>query len=158
MRDLTVPKSKPVACDTWEVRATLAAADAESVRIPMDFPKPYLIVGCLPTIVQTSNAGDGSLLVPSTDDILVLMDMDNQRRFTQSDFVEGQQTGSGIEAQYVTLSSLDTQFRDLYIELTSPKPVLGFSFRWRVGTTIAADLYEDISIGLAFFCLPLEGR
>ncbi len=156
MRELTVPKSKPVACDTWEVRATLAAADAESVRIPMDFPKPYLIVGCLPTIVQMSNAG--GLLVPTTDDILVLMDMDNQRRFTQSDFVEGQQTGSGIEAQYVTLSSLDTQFRDLFLELTSPKPVLGFSFRWRVGATLAATLYEDISIGLAFFCQPLEGR
>ena len=149
---IEIPRLKPAAHDTWEIRTTFDADEIETARIPLEFPGPYMIVGAHVTVIQTTNAG--SILVPTADDILCLIDVDNQRQYTAADLI-GQTTGASRGEQFVTLSALDTEFRDLLMQLDSPRPVLGATFRWKVGAD-ADGLYEDCLISLAFFCLPLK--
>ncbi len=148
---------KPVAPDTWEMRAFLSRSTPETNRIPITFPSSKLVVGLKATVIRGSFAG-GGLVVPTTQDILVLLDLDNQRRFTS----EGQSTAAGTTAQFVNLSALDTQYRDLLIEAKSPKPVFGATFAWwhfEPGPPVVPR-YEDAEIAISFFvqdCLPGVG-
>ncbi len=151
MQELQVPRLKPAAVDTWELRDDLLATDIETARSELQFPGPYMIVGCHVSVIQSSNAG--SLLIPDADDIMVLLDLDNQRRFTAGNKI-GQTSAATQGIQYVTLSSLDTEFRDLLIIMESPKPVIGATFRWKLGAA-AANLYEDASIGIAFYATQM---
>lgn len=145
MKDVLVPKMKPVAPDTWELRAFLSRTTLETARIPLTFPDGKLVVGLKATVIQGSFAG-GGLLVPTTQDILVLLDLDSKRRFTS----EGQSTAAGATAQFVNLSALDTEHRDLMIDASAAKPVFGATFAWwhfEVGTP----RYEDAEIAISFF-------
>ncbi len=154
MKDVLVPRMKPVAPDTWELRAFLSRNNPETNRIPITFPSAKLVVGCKATVIRGSYVG-GALLTPTPQDILVLLDLDNQRRFTS----EGQSTAAGTTAQFVNLSALDTLNRDLLIEARSAKPVFGATFAWwhfEVGTA----RYEDAEIAISFFvqdCIPGVG-
>lgn len=154
MQELHVPRLVPAAYDTWELREDLAADELETARTELEFPGPYFIVGAHVSVIQASN--NGSLLIPTAEDILALVDVDNQRRYTASSKI-GQTSSATQGVQFVTLAALDTQFRDLHIELQSPRPVVGVTFRWKLGA--AADgLYEDCSIAIAFFCTPKVGQ
>lgn len=143
--DMMVPRMKPVAADTWEIRARLPAASEESARIPLELPGPGTIIGVHVTVIQTTNAG--GRLLPTVDNILLQLDLDFKETFTSSED-DGQTTPAGRGAEYVTLSALDTEFRDLCIEATSSRPDIGVTFRWR---NFNAALYEDAEIGIAFF-------
>jgi hypothetical protein len=155
MQEIIIPRTKPAAYDTWEIRDTLAAEDLETARIPIEFPEPYLIVGCHVSVIPTTNTPE--LLTPTPEEILCLMDVDNQRRYTNAELI-GQTSAAARGAQYVTLAALDTQYRDLWMELKSPRPVLGVSFRWKVLDDATREgMYQDIEIGIAFFCTPIKG-
>lgn len=156
-QELHVPRLKPAAPDTWEVRESLSVEDLETSRIPLVFPGPYLIVGAHCTVIPTTNTDN--LKDPTTDDLMVLLDLDNKRRFTGTGDMTGQASSAARNAEYVTLSSLDTDNRDLHIELRAPKPVIGVTFRWKIITQATREaLYQNCMIGIAFYCVALERR
>lgn len=143
--ELHVPRMKPVAPDTWEVRDLLLNTQLMGSRIPIEFPGPSIVVGCKAVVRQNSNVG--GLLIPNEDDMLALIDLDNQRRFTNT---QGIATAAGLDSSFATISALDTRFRDLQLNLDSPRPVLGVTFRWRPTTPA---LFEDAMVSLAFFVI-----
>jgi hypothetical protein len=145
-----LPKVKPVAPDTWEIRASLADADEESPRIDIVFPSPSTVVGAYCAVIQDSS--NGGLLIPDLNDLLVLVDLDNQRRFTSGP-TQGQSSAASKSSQYITLAALDSRVRDLYLNLASPRPVLGLTFRWKRHTA-GTPIYEDAQISVALFVLP----
>lgn len=142
---IEVPRLKPVAPDTWEVRTVLANNQEETARMAVEFPGPSKVVGMRCVVRQDSVAG--GLLVPTNEDILALIDLDNQRRFTNS---TGISTTASRNSQYATLNALDTRFRDVMWYLTAPRPVLGVTFRWRPTTPAQ---YFNASVSIAFMVI-----
>lgn len=142
---IEVPRLKPVAPDTWEVRTVLLNNQEETSRLTLEFPGPSKVVGI--RAVVRPDAAIGGLIVPTEDDILGVVDLDNQRRFTNS---TGISTTASRNTYYATLSALDTRYRDLLWELTAPRPVLGVTFRWRPTTPT---LFVSASVSLAFFVI-----
>ena len=156
MKELIVPKSKPASPDTWEISQELPAATLQTTRIPLDFPEPYLVVGAYVSVIATSNTPD--LRDPTVDDLLVFVDLNNQRVFTSSQEI-GNTSVVGRKGQFVTLGSLDTRFRDLHIILDSPKPILGFQFRWKVEDDATREaLYQDCIVSIATICVPIRNK
>jgi hypothetical protein len=144
MAEVLVPRMKPVAPDTWELRAFLSRTEEETDRIPLQFPRAMLVVGAKATVIRGSYAGN--LAVPTIEDILVLVDLDEQRRFT----ARAQSTAAGENSQFVNLSAIDTRYRDLYINANAPQPVFGVTFAWwhfEAGTP----RFEDAEIALSLF-------
>jgi len=151
MLELHVPRLKPASCDSWEIRDSLAAADNETGRITLDFPEPYLIVGMYPSVISTTD--EEGFKDPTTDDILVLLDLNNQRRFTAANQIGGQTSAAARQQEFCTLSVLNTMYRDLQIDLNTSKPVIGITFRWKISDSAVRELlYNDAIVSLAFFC------
>lgn len=148
--NVMLPRLKPVAPDTWEVRATLGNDEEETPRVEITLPGPTTIVGAYASVIQDSSVG--GLLIPTLDDILVLADLDSQRRFTSGP-MQGQSTQASKSSTYATLATLDSRIRDLYWNCASSRPVVGFTFRWKRFTS-GTPHYEDAQISLALFVLP----
>ncbi len=141
---LHVPRMKPVAHDTWEVQGSLLGDTPVSDRASMDFPNACRIVGLYPSL--TINSDPSGLVIPTIDDIMVLFDVNEQRRYTNQ---IGQTSQARQQQSFVTLGSLDTRVRDLDIEITNTKPQAGFSFRWKRWT--GSRIYPDMIVSLALF-------
>lgn len=142
---LHVVRDKPFSNDTWEVQGSLLGTQEESEVIPLIFPAPCRVVGLYPSI--SLNATQGSLLVPTLDDIMVLIEFNQKRRYTN-------QIGQTSQAQrgqgFVTLNSLNTLFRDLDIEVDNSRPQLGCQFRWKRFTQ-GTPIYPDQIVSIALF-------
>lgn len=150
MNEIMVPRMKPAAPWSWELRDVLARTAPESQRMALDLPGPSLIVGVHVTVRQASFVG-GGLILPTPDDVLVLLDIDSQQRYTNA---QPQSSSASQGQQFVVSSSLDTQFRDLNIRATSPRPVIGATWRWRTFDP-TTPRYEDASVSIAFFVCEL---
>lgn len=144
-KEVLLPRSKPVAAKTWELRALLSRLAPLTDRIPLQFPTPMLVVGMKATVIRGSYAG-GGLVVPTVDDIMVLLDLDEQRRFT----ARAQSSAAGANAQFVNLSALNTQYRDVLINASSPQPVFGATFAWWHYES-GVPRYEDAEVALSLF-------
>jgi hypothetical protein len=147
--NIFLPKLKPVAPDTWELRAALLATDQETGRVEITMPGRCVVSGAYCSVIDDSSNG---LLTPGLEDILALVDLDNQRRFTSGPS-QGQTSASGRGSQYVTLAALDSRVRDLYWDLQSPRPVIGMTFRWKRFVS-GTPLYEDAQISVALMIVP----
>lgn len=140
-----VPRMKPSARDTWELQGSLLGAQERSETISMDFPGPCKIVGMYPSL--SGPAPTGGLVQPTLDDIMVMLDFNQQRKYTaQIGQTSAAQRGQG----FVTLNALNTLFRDLDIEVTNARPVMGVMFRWKRFTQ-GTPIYPDQEVSLAFF-------
>ena len=140
-----VPRMKPSARDTWELQGSLLGAQERSETISMDFPGPCKIVGMYPSLSEP--APTGGLVQPTLDDIMVVLDFNQQRKYTaQIGQTSAAQRGQG----FVTLNALNTLFRDLDIEVTNARPVMGVMFRWKRFTQ-GTPIYPDQEVSLAFF-------
>lgn len=148
-----LPRLKPVAADTWELRTTLSRTEQQTSAVALNFPRPKLVVGAKATVIRGSYAGN--LAIPTVEDILILLDLDEQRRFT----AKGKTDASERFTQFVNLSAIQTEFRDLLINADSPQPVFNATFAWwhfEAGTP----RYEDAEIALSLFVqdpIPGEG-
>lgn len=156
MHQLIVPDTKPFSPDTWEISQALLATNPSTARIPVSFPEPYMIVGCYPSVIATTNEVD--LRDPTPDDILVKVDLNLQRVFTSTNDM-GVTTAAGRGESFITLSALNTKFRDLQIVMDNPNPVLGMTFRWKIEDDATREgLYQDCIIAVSLFCTRMRER
>lgn len=140
-----VPRLKPSARDTWELQGVLLGAQETSETIKMDFPGPCKIVGMYPSL--SGPAATGGLVVPTLDDIMMLLDFNQKRQYT----AQVGQTSQAQRAQgYVTLNAMNTIYRDLDIEIENARPVMDVQFRWKRFTQ-GSPLFTDQVVSLAFF-------
>lgn len=140
----------PVAPLTWEVQVALPDAQQETARIPLDFRGPLEIVGLYPSVIRSTNAG--GLVVPTTEDILCLIDINNEERLTNR-LEQGSAAGPG--SVFVTLAALGVQVpRLLRKELKNARPNVNVQFRWK--RAVGAAFYEDAIVSLAFMVRYLE--
>ncbi len=140
-----VPRLKPSAADTWELQGVLLGAQETSEVIKMDFPGPCKIVGMYPSL--SGPPAGGGLVVPTLDDIMLLLDFNQKRQYTAQ---VGQTTQAQRAQGYVTLNAMNTVFRDLDIEVTNERPVMDVQFRWKRFTQ-GTPIFEDQVVSLAFF-------
>ena len=142
-----------VAPFTWEVQATLGRTTLQTGRIPLDFRGPVEIVGFYPSVIDGSAVG-GGLTVPGLDDILVLLDVNNEQRFTNR--LE-QTTAAATGAGFVTLGALGAARAQRFLDLKvrNARPDVGVQFRWKRDPSGGA-IHEDAIIGLAFFARYLS--
>lgn len=142
---IQVPRLKPSARDTWEVQGSLLNTVEISETIPMNFPGPCKIVGIYPSL--SGVPASGGLETPTLDDIMVSIDFNQQRKYTS-------QVGQTSQAQrgqaFVTLNALNTLYRDLDIEVTNERPVMGVQFRWKRFTQ-GTPIFPSRVVSLALF-------
>ena len=140
-----VPRLKPAARDTWELQGSLLGAQETSETIAMDFPGPCRLVGMYPSL--SGIPATGGLETPTLDDIMVLLDFNQERRYT----AQIGQTSQAQRAQaFVTLNAMNTLNRDLDIEVVNARPVMTVQFRWKRFTQ-GTPIYPDRIVSLAFF-------
>ena len=136
---------------TWEVSAELDGDIQQTERIAVPFPDPVEILGMRPTVIVRGVPAGGALRTPTTDDIAVLIDINQQRRITNT---LGRTTVAGAAASFVTLTALSTDHRWLREVMSNASPEMGLTFRWK--NLVTVQLYEDCIISLAFFCRFLD--
>jgi hypothetical protein len=140
-----VPRLKPSARDTWELSGSLLGSQETTEVIAMDFPGPCKIVGMYPSISGVPPTG--GLVQPTLDDIMILLDFNQKRRYT----AQVGQTSQAQRAQgFVTLNSMNTLYRDLDIEVMNERPVMDVQFRWKRFTQ-GTPLFPDQAVNLSFF-------
>jgi hypothetical protein len=140
-----VPRLKPAAPDTWELQGSLLGTQETSETIAMDFPGPCKLVGMYPSL--SGIPATGGLETPNLDDIMVLLDFNQERRFTAQ---VGQTTAAQRAQSFVTLNALNTLYRDLDIEVKNARPVMTVQFRWKRFTQ-GTPIYPNRIVSLAFF-------
>lgn len=142
---IQVPRMKPAARDTWEIQGSLLGTQETTEVIPMDFPGPCRIVGMYPSL--SGVPATGGLETPNLDDIMMLLDFNQERRYTAQ---VGQSTAAQRFQSFVTVNAMNTLYRDLDIEVTNARPVMTVQFRWKrfiQGTPI----FPNRVVSLAFF-------
>ena len=139
-----VPRMKPAARDTWELQGVLLDTEETSETIAMDFPGPCRIVGMYPSL---SFEPDDQLETPTLDDIMMLLDFNQERRHTAQ---VGQTSQAQRAAAFVTVNAMNTLYRDLDIEVTNARPVMGVQFRWKRFTQ-GTPIFPEVIVSLAFF-------
>lgn len=142
---IQVPRLKPAARDTWELQGSLLGTQETSDVVPMDFPGPCRIVGMYPSL--SGVPATGGLETPTLDDIMMLLDFNQERRYT----AQVGQTSQAQRAQsFVTLNAMNTLYRDLDIEVTNARPVMSVQFRWKRFTQ-GTPIFPTRIVSLAFF-------
>lgn len=141
-----VPRLKPAAQDTWELQGSLIGTQEASEVVSMDFPGPCKIVGMYPSL--SGVPATGGLETPTLDDIMVQLDFNQLRRYTSQ---VGQTTAAQRAQSFVTLNALNTLYRDLEIEVTNARPVMGVQFRWKRFNVGGAQIWPNRIVSLAFF-------
>jgi len=133
----------PAAPYTWEERAEMLGANAESQRLAIQFPHAVEIVGIYAAVVPI-NLG-GALRVPTLDDIDVALDLNNTKFQTNAQGVSV--PGGPLGGNFVTLTSLTVLTpRNLRWRILGVNPNVGIQFRWKLGPGV----YEDSLVSMAF--------
>lgn len=157
MQNLSQPfaaLAAPVAPLTWETEQLLPGDEIATARIPLQFRGRVEIVGLFPVVIA---ATQGNLLVPTANDIAVLIDINDQERITNR--LENT-TGAGDGRAFVTLSAMSAQLvpRLLRLVLNNASPDVGITYRWKIPPVGGQAIYEDALVSLAFFCRYLDGQ
>lgn len=142
--ELHVPRVKPFSNDTWEASVSLLGDRIQSEQEPILFPDACRIVGLYPSI--TLNDDNTGLLTPTLDDILVSLNMNQQRNYTAN---VGQTSQARNGSAFVTLNALNTAIRDLNIVVDTPRPQAGFACRWKRFINSTTPIYRDVIVSLA---------
>lgn len=145
----------PVAPYTWEVRSQLLTTQLETTRIPIFFRGPVEILGFWPTVRINGAVQGGTRRVPTTDNIMCMIDINQQDRLTNR--LESTSV-AGPGQSYVTLSGLSVFVpRLIRIQILNASPDVGIQFRWdQDPQPLGVPIYENALIQLAFFCRYLD--
>lgn len=145
----------PVTTHTWQVRTILLGADAQSDRIPFEFPQPTEVLGFRSVVAPIPGAAGldpGSITGLGSDVVDCQIDVDNSELLTFDRNVSA--PGLPSNSNFVVLSALDIQAPRIFAaKLTAPRPVLGFTFQWSLGI---ATPFADSLITIAMFVRELD--
>lgn len=145
----------PVAPYTWEVRSTLLTTQQETTRIPIFFRGPVEIQGFYPSVRINGAVQGGTRRIPTTDNVMVMMDINQQDRLTNR--LESTSV-AGPGQSFVTLASMGVLVpRLIRIQILNAAPDVGIQFRWDQDPAPGGvPIYENCLIQLAFFCRYLD--
>jgi hypothetical protein len=145
----------PVAPYTWEVRSVLLTTQVETTRIPIFFRGPLEIMGFFPTVRVNGAIQGGTRRVPTTDNVMVMLDINQQDRMTNR--LESTSVANPL-ASYVTLSAMSVFVPRLTrIQIVNASPDVGIQFRWDQDPQPGGvPIYENALVQLAFFCRYLD--
>jgi len=139
----------PMSPMTWEPTTILRGSSLQGTRTPFRFPRPVEIVGFFPVVIPILPASGGAT-VPTTDQIAVQIDTDNQNYLTSGDGVSTNLGGSA--GPFVTLSSMSVQVpRVLGYKLRNPTPDIGFTYRWKIDPGLTPFIFRDVLISMGIF-------
>lgn len=148
--------SVPFATDYRELSVVLAGANLNSTpRQTIQFLQPVQIVGFFGQIARYSFTTPTPFAVPTIEDVLVQIDLDDKSTFTS------QENNQIIPGHWVTLTSQVISALVLRgIQPRNRTPVIGLSFRWKVPPTAAGgtQIFEDAFISFGAYVNYPEGR
>lgn len=139
-------QSMPVAPDTIMAMAQLDSTDIESNSAVFDMRAEYEFYGLYPAVISTYNPDQTTLPMPSKDEILAQVVVNDETYRTQ-------QRGLDITSQWVTLSALSSCVRLLGDRIDGPNPRMAFKFKAAVGPGI----FRDVQIYINLFGKNLTG-
>ena len=145
----------PIAPYTWEVRSILLTTQLETTRIPIFFRGPVEIQGFWPTVRVNRNIQGGTRRIPTTDNVMVMLDINQQDRMTNR--LEATSVANPLQS-YVTLSSMSVFApRLVRLQIINASPDVGIQFRWDQDPQPGGvPIYENALVQLAFFCRYLN--
>jgi len=139
----------PIAIRTWETEILLPGGAIESGISPLEFPQAVEIVGFYPTIVPVSYLPQGALVIPTTDDLVVQIAYDSERRLTKRAQADLLPTTTGTANEFVTASSVSVLAPRLFgLRIESTNPQLDITWRWKQGVGV----FVDSICSMAAFC------
>lgn len=144
----------PGAPFTWEVKALLPNNVSESNMAKFTFPWEVNVMALYPSISVVRPAGGAPLVVPTLDDIEVMVNVNDQAMLTGNGNTS--QVGAG-GANFVTLASIGIFLpRIMALALVgNSKPILMFTFRWKQAPPSGAPFfYESVICSVAAICSP----
>ena len=139
----------PVAPFSWEFQADLDGTLEGTARIPLKFTRPVQILGFYPSVIL--NAAIGSLALPTTEHVLVLLHANREVMYTHR-----LESGAGAQApeNFVTLASMGVQVpRLVNIQLRQGAPELACEFRWKrwAATYASSPVYPDVIVSMTVY-------
>lgn len=138
----------PASPMTWECRTNLVGTAQRTNRIQFRYPRPVEIVGFLPTLIVYGT--NPALITPSTDDLMVSIDTDNQNYLTSGEGVSS--NAGGTAGPFVTLTCMSVQVpRIVGYKLRNPTPDIGFTFQWAQNVTGGVAVYNSCTIAMAMY-------
>lgn len=139
---------------SWEAMTTLLNTDQESGAIPVQFPRPVVILGAYPSV--SVQGGLNTLDVPTLDDILIKVEQETgiDKRLT-SRFDSVRTNGNG-SLPNVTLGSYKDSVggaRVMNWELGADgsRPEIEITFRWKRDVT-GGPWYRSVFVSLTLLC------
>jgi len=148
------PAPVPIATDSLETSIVLSRASlVPSARVPLVMPSAVEIVGVLPIVRSTFAAAEAGLPDPTTDDVQVSLDLNNQRYLTQA----GSTSAGSTPAQFVTMSGLASNNRLLGLRLDNARPEVGFTWRWKTNAAAAPAPWRSAIVTCVLFVNYLDG-
>ena len=130
----------------YEAQTILRGTAQDTPRIVQRFNRPVHILGIYPSLAVASR---DALVMPTLDDVMVSLEIENDRRLTS----RVDTVASGESELYATLGS----YRDALtgtasvvdLPIQSPNPVVSASFRWKL--PVAGQAYfKDVFVGVTY--------
>lgn len=135
----------PVTPETWALEAELANTVEGTGDIPIRFTRPIEILGMRATVVPKLPLAGGGLILPTLDDVNVMLTTDNEDLWTK------RVQESGGNGNFVPLGHLvldGSPGRLLRIVPRGDAPDLAFQFNW-AQFVAGTPFYEDAIIRLS---------
>jgi len=137
---------------TWEALVSLPGAQQESAPVTITFPQAVNILSVYPSVADNG----GQMDVPTLDDLLVRIDVDNGAEQRLTSRFDTQQPGGGAQFPNVTLGSYrDTVMGSRVLNFDfgdqGSRPTLTVTFAWKRSVAGGAN-FNDVLVGLAFNC------
>ncbi len=144
------------ACNrTWEALTRLNATQEETDTVVVSFPRPARIVAVYPSISPVLL--QQGLAMPTLDDILVELSLNEETRLTNRFDVVTQP--SGTARVMVTMASFrDTTGGARILDISLPEKTneLAIRYRWK-STQPAQPQFLDVVLGMAFHAVFTDG-
>ena len=126
----------PLAPESWEALALLPGAKDESPTTLLEFPEPIEVVGFYMAIRPAAAPQVGQFF-PTTDDVQVSIQIDRKVSIATLNDSRTNNTGT---TPYVTAGAMSVLApRMIGLCIDTPKPAIGFKFRWKAGPDVWPD-------------------
>jgi len=132
----------------------LASAPAAPATAKIQFGEPTHIVGFIPSVCIDGAAAGGGLRIATLDDIVVTVDVDDQRltaRKAQDDRIPGAAAAT-IGSNMVPLSAIAANWGLFMWRPSSRSPVMTLQFDWQCGPNVCETSVVSVTV------LAIQGK